>query len=256
MEISTRRAQVTHRVGAQIITHSLDFMRASRVPQFELWNLVEAVLFPSSHTFLKSEVFPWLWLLLLMVRNCRLKSFSKDCERGETWFSSQFCLPRSPPNEKFLLVWDSFGDHLTEQVKSLLRRRTLMLGVTPGGLTPLLQPLDRCLNKSFKENLKWKCLTWLISSPFEYKTNTRLQERRNPQPVTCFFVGSKIVRLKFPWRWFRSPSKFVALQKHAMEQKMMPFVLQEEMEGIPEARDDEAQDEIANKFETVSEEED
>lgn len=39
-----------------------------------------------------------------------------------------------------------------------------------------------------------------------------------------------------------------------MEQKMMPFVLQEEMEGIPEARDDEAQDEIANKFETVSEE--
>lgn len=35
-------------------------------------------------------------------------------------------LPRSPPNEKFLLVWDSFGDHLTEQVKSLLRRRTLM----------------------------------------------------------------------------------------------------------------------------------
>lgn len=62
--------------------------------------------------------------------------------------------------------------------------------------------------------------------------------------------------LKFPWRWFRSPSKFVALQKHSMEQKMMPFVLQEEMEGIPEARDDEAQDEIANKFETDSEEED
>ena len=41
-----------------------------------------------------------------------------------------------------------------------------------------------------------------------------------------------------------------------MEQKMMPFVLQEEKEGIPEARDDEAQDEIADKFETDSEEED
>lgn len=85
MEISTKRAQVTHKVGAQIITFPLDFMLASRLPQLEHWNLVEAVLFTLSHAVRKSKVFPLLWLLLLMVRNCRLKSFSKECERRETW---------------------------------------------------------------------------------------------------------------------------------------------------------------------------
>lgn len=78
------------------------------------------------------------------------------------------CLPRNPRNEPSLLVWDSFRAHLTDAVKSDLQRRNINVAVIPGGLTPVLQPLDKCLNKPFKDHLRKKYLAWMITGPFEF----------------------------------------------------------------------------------------
>ena len=78
------------------------------------------------------------------------------------------CLPRSPDNERSLLVWDSFRAHLTESVKADLQRRKIEVAVIPGGLTPVLQPLDKCLNKPFKDNIRRKYLSWMMTGPFEF----------------------------------------------------------------------------------------
>ena len=78
------------------------------------------------------------------------------------------CLPRNPRDERSLLVWDSFRAHLTESVKADLQRRKIDVAVIPGGLTPVLQPLDKCLNKPFKDNMRRKYLNWMMTGPFEY----------------------------------------------------------------------------------------
>ena len=78
------------------------------------------------------------------------------------------CLPRSPVNERLLLVWDSFRAHLTESVKADLQRRRIDIAVIPGGLTPVLQPLEKCLNKPFKDNMRKHYLSWMITGPFEF----------------------------------------------------------------------------------------
>ncbi len=78
------------------------------------------------------------------------------------------CLPRSSADERSLLVWDSFRAHLTDSVKADLQRRRVDVAVIPGGLTPVLQPLDKCLNKPFKDNVRKQYLSWMITGPFEF----------------------------------------------------------------------------------------
>ena len=78
------------------------------------------------------------------------------------------CLPRGPAAERSLLVWDSFRAHLTEPVKEDLRQRKIDVVVIPDGLTPVLQPLDTCLYKPFKDNMWRQYLSWLITGPFEF----------------------------------------------------------------------------------------
>ena len=63
------------------------------------------------------------------------------------------CLPRTPCNEQSPLVWDSFRAHLINEVKAELNRQKIDVAVIPGGLTLVLQPLDKCLNKPFKDNV-------------------------------------------------------------------------------------------------------
>ena len=77
-------------------------------------------------------------------------------------------MPRNPTGERSLLVWDSFRAHLTESVKEALQRRSIDVAVISGGLTPVLQPLDKCLKKPFKENMRRKCLSWMVTGPFEF----------------------------------------------------------------------------------------
>lgn len=52
-----------------------------------------------------------------------------------------------------LLVWDAFRAYLAEPVKQALRQTNTDVAVIPGGLTSVLQPLDVCLNKPFKNQV-------------------------------------------------------------------------------------------------------
>ena len=59
-------------------------------------------------------------------------------------------------NKSFLLVWNMFVVHRCEKVKKEAERNIFLkttLAVIPGGLTSLLQPLDVCLSKPFKDNV-------------------------------------------------------------------------------------------------------
>ena len=70
--------------------------------------------------------------------------------------------------ERSLLVWDSFRAHLTESVKEVLQQQNIDVAVIPGGLTPVLQPLDKCLNKPFKESMRREYQSQMIMGPFEF----------------------------------------------------------------------------------------
>ena len=67
-----------------------------------------------------------------------------------------------------MLVWDSFHAHLTESVKEVLQQQNIDVAVIPGGLTPVLQPLDKCLNKPFKESMRREYQSQMIMGPFEF----------------------------------------------------------------------------------------
>ena len=66
-------------------------------------------------------------------------------------------------NSKSLLVWDSFSAHLGDSAKQLLKGNRSTQAVIPGGLTSLVQPLDFCLNKPFKDCLREKWTQWMIN---------------------------------------------------------------------------------------------
>ena len=66
-------------------------------------------------------------------------------------------------NRKSLLVWDMFKSHLCENVKATIKRINTDIVVISSGLTSILQPLDVCLNKPFKDGLR-KCWNeWMVS---------------------------------------------------------------------------------------------
>ena len=64
--------------------------------------------------------------------------------------------PSAALGKKSLLVWDMFRTHLIEEVKDRLKSVDTTMAVIPGGLTSLVQPLDVCLNKPFKDGMRSK----------------------------------------------------------------------------------------------------
>ena len=75
---------------------------------------------------------------------------------------------RLTPERRALLEWDSFRSHLTDAVKDLLSRRNVDVPVIPGGLTPVLQSLDKCINKPFKAKVRAQYEAWMVNGPFTY----------------------------------------------------------------------------------------
>lgn len=65
--------------------------------------------------------------------------------------------------KRSLLVWDSFRAHLGDEVKRHLKtEHNTDMAVIPGGLTSIVQPLDVCLNKPFKDRMREKWAMWMI----------------------------------------------------------------------------------------------
>ncbi|KAJ1202141.1 hypothetical protein NDU88_005942 [Pleurodeles waltl] len=62
-----------------------------------------------------------------------------------------------------LLVWDMFRAHTSDDIKILAKSSQVTLAVIPGGLTSVLQPLDVCLNKPFKDRVRKMWCEWMSS---------------------------------------------------------------------------------------------
>ena len=81
------------------------------------------------------------------------------------WISRTF--PRQCPRKR-LLVWDSCRAHLTSSVREALQDRQIDVAVIPGGLTPILQPLDVVLNRPFKMAMRRRWENWMVNGKADY----------------------------------------------------------------------------------------
>ena len=75
---------------------------------------------------------------------------------------------RFTPEHRGLLVWDFFHAYLTDGVTELLDRRNVDVAVNPGGLTPVLQLLNKCINKTIRAKVCAQYEAWMVNSPFTY----------------------------------------------------------------------------------------
>ncbi|KAG7166740.1 Pogo transposable element-like 1 [Homarus americanus] len=64
--------------------------------------------------------------------------------------------------ERSLLVQDMFRSQLTEPVKKYLKKHNTDTAVIPGGFISVVQPLDVCLNKPFKDRVRDRWNKWMI----------------------------------------------------------------------------------------------
>ena len=153
-------------------------------------------------------------------------------------------MPRNPTGERSLLVWDSFRAHLTESVKEALQQRSIDVAVIPGGLTPVLQPLDKCLNVPFKENMRRKYLSWMVTGPFKF---TPAGKKKAPS-------RNLVLRwIKQSWR---------EIPEEMVRKSFLPCGISNALDGTEddviyeEEQDDDAkEDEMDEEFDTESEDE-
>ena len=90
---------------------------------------------------------------------------------------------------KSLLVWDSFSVHLMESIKSILKTDSNTdIAVIPGGLTSVIQPLDVCLNKPFKDKLRQKWTSWISEGEKAFTAGGNM--RAASLPVVAEWVKS------------------------------------------------------------------
>lgn len=95
-----------------------------------------------------------------VVVRCHEKGWM-DSELVIDWISSVWDRrPGAFLHPESILVLDSSRGHLTPGVKEKLQRDRTHL-VIPGGMTSILQPLDVCLNKPFKDRLRWLYWDWI-----------------------------------------------------------------------------------------------
>ena len=85
-----------------------------------------------------------------------------------------------------LLVFDSFSGHLTDGVKRWINAENTDLCVIPGGLTSVVQPLDVCLNKPFKDRLRDNWCQWMAREDQDLTSSGNL--KRASLPTVCQWV--------------------------------------------------------------------
>ena len=112
------------------------------------------------------------------------------------------------------------------------------------GLTLVLQPLDKCLNKPFKDNVRRKYLAWMISVPFEF---TPAGKKKAPS-TNLVLRWIKRAWAEIPEEMVRNSFKTCRIS-NAMDRTEDDAVFTEES---PEIDDDDIEE---NEFETDSEDE-
>ena len=86
-----------------------------------------------------------------------------------------------------MLVYDVFEAHVTDCVKAAFRCENTDLAVIPGGPTSLLQPLDLCPNKPFKDHVKEIWMKWIAEGVHEF-TVGRCQKKPSEELICLWIV--------------------------------------------------------------------
>ena len=94
---------------------------------------------------------------------------------------------RSKSAKKSLLVLDLFETHKTEQVKRSLKSENIDLALIPGGLISVLQPLDFCLNKPFKDRVRQRWMAWMVEGIYELTATGR--QKKPSEELMCQWIG-------------------------------------------------------------------
>lgn len=82
-----------------------------------------------------------------------------SCERCTKYFlNTIWKYRRGGQQTPALLVWDSFTAHGTKAVKELVQSMNTQTHVIDGGLTPVLQPMDRVINRVSNVDVPVSCL--------------------------------------------------------------------------------------------------
>lgn len=86
-----------------------------------------------------------------------------DMDGIKLWTKKVWCFrPGSMVGTRSLLVWDLFRAHLVDPVKRAPHCNNTEIAVILAGLTSIIQPIDICLNKLFKDRLREKWTTWML----------------------------------------------------------------------------------------------
>lgn len=109
----------------------------------------------------------------------------------------------------------SFLAHSEDSVKSDLKKQNIDVTVVSGGLVLVLQPLDKCLNKPFKDNIWQKVCTW-YGWHQGHLSSTQLGRRHQAKILSS--IGSKKLGQKFHKKCLLNISKAVVFQMPWMEQ--------------------------------------
>ena len=75
-----------------------------------------------------------------------------------------------------LLVMNSFEGHKTKSVRRKCNVGNTHVAIIPGGLTSVIQPLDVCINKLFKDRLREKWRLWMSHGNFELTKGENLKK--------------------------------------------------------------------------------
>ena len=178
----------------------------------------------------------------MSLRNCSLIRVFFPY-RNQEWIRKNL---RFTSEHRGLLVWDSFHAHLTDGVKELLDGRNVDVAVIPGGLTPVLQPLDKCINKPFKAKVRAQYEAWMVNGPFTYTPSGKKRAPSKEMVLRWIDRAWKEMPVDLITRSFKSCGINNALD--ATEDDLVWDDKEEEAVDAEEL--------IDNKFETDSEAED
>ena len=113
-------------------------------------------------------VFKWktLWKKMTfphgLVVRCQEKGWMNE-ELVKDWLNTVWSKVGDLSRRKLMLVWDSFCAHLSAPIRRTLQSLNTECAIIPGGMTGILQPLDVCINKPFKDRLRVKWQEWMIT---------------------------------------------------------------------------------------------
>lgn len=78
-------------------------------------------------------------------------------------------------NSKGLLIMDSMRSHLLDSVKRRCEKLSADIAVIPAGLTKVLQPLDLCVNKCFKAEIRKRWESWMSEGLHSYTKSGKMR---------------------------------------------------------------------------------